>query len=151
MSFPRLDLSEVFYIGLELPRHTRILSCPILIIIVPNPIFAIHKRQPDQVHFGTLFKSEAVHNQRPQADSQICTNLTIAQKSGIFSSLPHRFYYLSKILLSPLSGQTLLISTLDKGGRSQIYSGEEKLTVCTGVKEGLTQPLSLLMCGTLQD
>lgn len=71
------------------------------------------------------------------ADSQICTNLTIAQKSAIFSGLHHIFYYLSRVLISPLSSHALFISTLDKGGRSQTSPEEKEVSVwCIGVKEG---------------
>lgn len=41
MYFPRLDLSEVSYLGLELARYTRILSHPVLLTLTPNPVFAI--------------------------------------------------------------------------------------------------------------
>lgn len=47
------------------------------------------------------------------------TNLTIAQKLGIFSSRLHRFYYFFQHLLSSHSTQALLMSTLDKEEGSQ--------------------------------
>lgn len=152
MSFPRLDLSEVSYMGLESPRHTRILSSPVLLILAPNPVFAIsysYKKAISSPSWDTV-EVRGCSWQRPQADGQICTNVTTAQKSGIFSSLLDRFYYLSRVLLSTLCSQALFISTLDKGSGSQTYAEEEEVTMYTGVKEGLTQPLSLLMCGTLQ-
>lgn len=41
MSFLRLDPSEVSYIGLELPGHSRFLSCPDLPYSCSHPVFAV--------------------------------------------------------------------------------------------------------------
>lgn len=76
-----------------------------------------------------------------EATGQICTNVTTAQKSGIFSSLLDRFYYLSRVLLSTLCSQALFISTLDKGSGSQTYAEEEEVTVYRG--QGRTHTASV--------